>query len=104
MDELLDFVPGGRLTVAALALLAVPGVRRQFRPVAKVAVRASLAVTDSMKEMVAEVREQTSDLVAEVRSEREQEADDLISPTGMVDDSTTEKRSGRKTPEVPATV
>lgn len=70
MDELFDLVPGGRWTLAAVALFSVPGVRRQLRPVAKGAVRMSLAVTDQFKEFVAEAREQTSDLVAEVRSER----------------------------------
>lgn len=71
MDEFFDVIPGGRWTIAALGLLAIPGVRWQLRPVAKAVVRAGLAVTDKTKEMVAEAREQTSDLVAEVRAERE---------------------------------
>ena len=78
MDEILDYVPGGRLTVAALALLALPGVRRQLRPAAKAAIRAGLVLTDGVKEMIAEAREQTSDLVAEVRAEREHNAEDVV--------------------------
>src|SRR5262249_33164618 len=70
MDEFLDAIPGGRLTLAALALLAVPGVRRQLRPLARAAIRAGLAVTDQVKELIAETREQASDLVAEARAER----------------------------------
>lgn len=80
MDEFFDVVPGGRLTVAALGLLALPGVRRQLRPVAKAALRAGLAVTDQMKGFVAEAREQTSDLIAEVRSERDEHVNGATEP------------------------
>jgi hypothetical protein len=67
---LTETIPGGQFTLLGLGLLAVPSVRRQLRPVAKAAVRGGLAITDQLKGFVAEAREQTSDLVAEVRSER----------------------------------
>lgn len=82
MDEFFDFIPGGRLTVAALGLLAIPGVRRQLRPVAKAAIRTGLTVTDQVKTIVAEAREQTSDLVAEARAEREEQMQQQQHPEG----------------------
>jgi hypothetical protein len=70
MEDLVDFIPGGPWTIAAVGLLSVPAVRRQVRPVAKAVVRAGLAAADGLREFVAEAREQTEDLVAEVQAER----------------------------------
>jgi len=73
LGSLVDWVPGGEFTFIAAALLAVPGVRRQLRPVAKSALRVGLAVTDQAKDWTAEAREQANDIVAEIKEEREAE-------------------------------
>ena len=73
LGSLVDWVPGGEFTFIAAALLAVPGVRRQLRPVAKSALRVGLAVTDQVKDWTAEAREQANDIVAEIKEEREAE-------------------------------
>ena len=46
---------------------------RQLRPVAKSALKAGMAATERLRELGAEAVEQTHDLVAEARHEREQE-------------------------------
>lgn len=64
-------VPGGRWTWGAVTLLAVPRVRRTIlRPVARTVIRSGLAVSDGARGVVSGVREQTGELVAEVRAER----------------------------------
>lgn len=70
MDELFGFIPGGPWAVGAVALLAVPGVRRSLRPLAKSAIKISLGAVDQVKSLTAEAREQASDLVAEAKAER----------------------------------
>jgi hypothetical protein len=73
LGSFVDWVPGGEFTFIAAALLAVPGVRRQLRPVAKSALRVGMAVTDQVKGWTAETREQANDIVAEIKEEREAE-------------------------------
>ena len=52
-----------------LAPIVVPAILGGMRPVAKTLVKGGVMVYDKSREMVAEVGEQMSDLVAEVRSE-----------------------------------
>jgi len=92
MADLTDYIPGGGWTLAAVGLLTVPGVRNQVRPVAKVVVRAGLVVADGLKEFVAEAREQTEDLVAEARADRE---GTTASPTTEVATEPAKARSRR---------
>ncbi len=71
-DEVTGWVWPTGLYVVGAALLApiiVPPVLGMLRPVAKMAVKGSLCVIDSVKEVVAEAGEQVSDLVAEARAE-----------------------------------
>lgn len=72
-EDLLEaaFGPWG---LAAVALVAFPGGRKLLRPVAKEAIRAGLIVSDKMKVLVAEVKEETQDILAEVNSERKEHA------------------------------
>lgn len=99
MDELFDVIPGGRWTFALVGLLAVPGVRRQLRPVAKAVIKAGLVATDQVKELVAEAREQAGDLVAEARAERTAGQDDLAAADGQQE---TGGRKGRAAATEPA--
>ena len=54
--------------------------RRRANPLLKAAVRGYVAVTDRVKEMTAEAREQLQDLAAEVRDERRKEAEEAPAP------------------------
>ncbi|MBI4534261.1 MAG: DUF5132 domain-containing protein [Candidatus Melainabacteria bacterium] len=60
----------GRWGIAALILFAFPTSRKVVRTVAKGVIRAGITATDQVKDMVAEVREEASDLMAEVQAER----------------------------------
>jgi hypothetical protein len=73
-----DLLKGGNI-VTGLAIgvgfaLLAPVVKPIVRPIAKSAVKAGLAAYDQGRIALAEMSEQASDLVAEVRSEMEGEA------------------------------
>ncbi|HMB05676.1 MAG TPA: DUF5132 domain-containing protein [Isosphaeraceae bacterium] len=76
---LLPLVTGRRLAAGAAAGAAgASGVsvgRGVVKPLMKAAVRGYLAVSDTVKEVASETREQMSDLVAEVREERRMSAE-----------------------------
>lgn len=59
--------------LAAIVLFAMPGGRKMLRSAAKEAVKAGLTVSESVKDMVAEIKEEASDVVAEVKAERAHE-------------------------------
>lgn len=52
------------------ALLMSGGGKKAVRKAAKGVIKAGLAVSDSTREYVAELKEQTGDLIAEARAER----------------------------------
>jgi hypothetical protein len=56
-----------------MASLVLPNASRSIRPAAKSAIKAGLALYETGRERVAELGEATSDLIAEVRAEREEE-------------------------------
>jgi hypothetical protein len=58
------------LGAVLLAPVALPVIGRLARPATKAVIRGYLATTDYLSGMAAEVRERTSDLVAEVSAER----------------------------------
>jgi gas vesicle protein len=64
---------GGMLLGVVVGAMAAPSVApaagRTVRPLAKALIRGALVVGDGVREMVAEAREQVSDLVAEVQAE-----------------------------------
>ena len=62
----------GRWGLAAIVLLALPGGRKFVRTAAKEAVKVGMTVTESVKDIVAEIKEEASDVVAEVKAERKQ--------------------------------
>jgi hypothetical protein len=66
-----SLLPNLVLVAAAVALapIVVPGVLSGMRPLAKTLVKGGIVVYDKAQEMVAEVGEQMSDLMAEVRAE-----------------------------------
>lgn len=66
----------GRWGLAALVLLAIPDGRKALKSVAKEAIRAGLIVSESTKDLIAEVKEEASDMVAEVKAERKQNNSD----------------------------
>jgi hypothetical protein len=77
MDDLLGVIPGGPWLLGAVALLAIPGVRQSLRPLAKGAIKVGMNVTDQVKSLTAEAREQASDIYEEAKVERQSvEADD----------------------------
>jgi Protein of unknown function (DUF5132) len=68
----LFFAPS--LVVGLVAPFVFPALRRAIKPVAKGLIKGALELGESMREAAAQGREEVSDLVAEVRAEREQEA------------------------------
>jgi hypothetical protein len=54
--------------------------RRRANPLMKAAVRGYVTLTDRVKEMTAEAREQLQDLAAEVRDERRRLAEEAAAP------------------------
>ncbi len=59
-----------RWGLAAALLLAMPGGRKLLRSVAKETIRAGMTVSESVKDIAAEIKEEASDVVAEVKAER----------------------------------
>jgi hypothetical protein len=78
----------GLLGLGAVILVAGPG-RKYVRQAAKRALKAGLSVSDAAREFVAEVKEQGSDLIAEVQSERKEAAEQQLKPA---EDQHTEKK------------
>lgn len=56
--------------LAAAVLLAMPEGRKALKSVAKDAVRVGLAFSEGAKDLIAEAKEEASDMVAEVKAER----------------------------------
>jgi hypothetical protein len=75
LDKILEAVTG-RWGLAAIVLLAIPDGRKALKNVAKEAIRAGLIISESTKDLVAEVKEEASDMVAEVKAERKQNNSD----------------------------
>jgi hypothetical protein len=93
VEEVVETVaPGGFWLAAGVAVGAAFG--RQLRPVAKSALKAGMAATERMRELGAEAMEQTQDLVAEARHEREEER------SRPVEIAETRPRRQRAAPEV----
>ena len=59
------------LGVAMAAPIVLPAVAAVSRPLAKALIKGYLVLADTIKEFAAESGEQVSDLVAEVKAERE---------------------------------
>jgi hypothetical protein len=57
-------------TLAAILLLGTSGGRKLVKTASKEVIRAGLVASDKIKELVAEVKEEADDLVAEVQAER----------------------------------
>jgi hypothetical protein len=69
-----ELIPGILVGAGAVLLGKMfPQVRNAMRPMVKSAVGAGLALADKAREMMAEANEQMQDVVAEVRSERDQQ-------------------------------
>lgn len=71
-SELKDAVKSPWL-LAGFLLFGTQGGRKLVRNATKEAVRAGLVVSDKVKEIVAEVKEEADDLVAEVQAERKED-------------------------------
>jgi hypothetical protein len=65
---------GPSILVGLIAPLIFPPLRRGLKPAAKGVMKTALALGESIKEGTANAREQFTDLLAEVKAEREQEA------------------------------
>jgi hypothetical protein len=70
---------GPSLVVGLIAPFVFPAIRRGAKPAAKGILKGALSLTESVKEGAALAREQLSDLVAEVKVERAQEAQESAS-------------------------
>ena len=57
-------------TLAAVLLLGTNGGRKLIKTASKEVIRAGMVVSEKVKGVVAEVREEADDLVAEVQAER----------------------------------
>ncbi len=60
----------GRWGLLAVVLIALPGGRKFLRTAFKEVIRAGMVVSDRVKDLAAEVREEASDVVAEIQAER----------------------------------
>jgi len=69
----------GLLGLGAVLLVAGPG-RKVVRGAAKGVIKAGLGVSDAAREFVAEVKEQGSDLIAEVQAERKEHSEEALKP------------------------
>jgi hypothetical protein len=69
------------LLVGLVAPFLFPAVRRAARPVVKGVIKGALSLGESMREGSAGAREQMSDLLAEVRAERDRESAESASST-----------------------
>ena len=65
---------GPSLVVGLVAPYLFPVLRRSVKPAAKGIIKGALALGESVREGSAVAREQLSDLLAEVKAEREQES------------------------------
>lgn len=79
LEEILEVLGSrwGLLGLGAVVLLSGPS-RKVVRKAAKGVIKAGLSVSDSAREFVAEVKEQSSDLIAEVQAERREEMDEQV--------------------------
>ncbi len=68
-EDLLKAVTG-RWGLLAIAVVAFPGGRKFLRSATKEAIRAGVVAGDKIKELASEIKEEASDVVAEVRAER----------------------------------
>ena len=60
----------GKWGIVAVILLASPAARKGLRTVAKEAVKAGMTVSEGVKDLVAEIKDEANDVVAEVKAER----------------------------------
>jgi hypothetical protein len=96
VDDVVETVVGGATwglgfaAVAAITLIAGP----RGRPLAKGAVRASLAAADRVREWTAEAAEQLQDLYAEAKYEHESQRQSMNGET-----LTPARRRSARTPE-----
>jgi hypothetical protein len=71
---------GPSLLVGLVAPALFPALRKAVRPAAKGLVKGALSLSESVKEGAVTAREQLTDLLAEVRAEREQESTAVSDP------------------------
>lgn len=69
MEDILKAL-GGKWGLLAVAAVALPGGRKLLRSAAKEVIRAGLVVTENVKELAGEIKEEANDVVAEVKAER----------------------------------
>ena len=62
----------GKWGLAAGLWIAMPGGRKMVRSVLKEVVKVGLTASESIKEVVAEIKEEAEDVVAEIKAERAQ--------------------------------
>ncbi len=96
-EEVLELVgtKWGLLGLGALLMVAGPG-RKVVRTAAKSVIKAGLDVSDGVREFVAEVKEQGSDLMAEVQAERKEAIEQTLKPVGK-EEAAAEKKSKKQT-------
>lgn len=67
--------------LGAVLLFGTTGGRKLVRTATKEVIRAGLVVSDRVKEIAAEVKEEADDLVAEVQAERKERAQEASEKT-----------------------
>jgi hypothetical protein len=70
---------GPSLVIGLVAPFVFPAIRRGAKPAAKGLIKGALSLGESIKEGAAVAREQFGDLLAEVKAERDMEAQELAS-------------------------
>lgn len=98
LEEILEVVASkwGLLGLGAVLVISGPG-RKVVRGAAKGLIKAGLDVSDSAREMVAEMKEQGGDLMAEIQAERK-ESQAAHAPAPKEEAQHSEKKS-KKTAE-----
>lgn len=96
LEEILEVLGSkwGLLGLGAAVVFSGSG-RKVVRKAAKGVIKAGLSVSDSAREFIAEVKEQGSDLVAEVQAERKEALEEQLK-AGAKDESAPEKKSKKQ--------
>ena len=62
----------GKWSIGAALVLAMPGGRKMVRQALKEVVKVGLTASESVQDLVNEIKEEASDVVAEIKAERAQ--------------------------------
>lgn len=93
-EEILELAASkwGFLGLGAVLLISGGG-RKVVRGAAKAAIKAGLDISDSTREFVAELKEQSNDLIAEVKAERAEQMEERLNESKPAAKASSEKKA-----------